>query len=444
MKSVQSPAVAVLGHYGQLNLGDESITAAAIGGVRRWRPDARVIAISLDPADTQARHGVDSYALRRDISRTPLEPPPIVEPSPSEASAESVGLRSMLRRIPLLRTGVSALRNVANFSKALVREIASLPASWRALDGVDLVIVAGSNQLLDQFGGAWGFPYTLLRWTILARLRGARVVLLSVGAGPLSGRLACQFIRWTLHLADYTSVRDEGSAKMVSGIGWKAPVPVRPDLAFSFNVGRPLEPATNTNSTAPLVVAVNLMPVHDPRWWPGAKPQVQERYLAAVSGFVERLLRQGHRVELYGTQPADDWVARDLMSKMTQFAGADRLALTRIRSLDELTALYQRCDVLVPTRFHGILLALRFARPVIGICYYRKSRELMRDFGLERYAFDLDSVTADQLEAAFVDIVAERPRVQDVTSRVAAERANELAEQYRHVLLPRVLEAARA
>ncbi len=443
MKSARSDAVAVLGHYGQLNLGDESITAAAIGGVRCWRPGARVIAISLDPADTRERHGVDSYALRRDVFRTPLEPPE-AKSAPTHTPSESSGLRSVLRRVPFLTTAVRAARHLARVSQALVREAASLPKSWRALDGVDLVIVAGSNQLLDQFGGAWNFPYTLLRWTVLTRLRGARVALLSVGAGPLAGRLACQFIRWTLHLADYVSVRDEGSARLVGEIGWKTPVPVRPDLAFSFNAGRQLAPVAKTGKTESLLVAVNLMPVHDPRYWPGAKPQVQETYLAAVAGFVEHLLARGHRVELYGTQPADEWVARDLMDRIPRTAATDLMALAKVRSLDDLTCLYQRCDVIVPTRFHGILLALRFARPVIGICYYRKSRELMRDFGLERYAFDLDSVTSDQLAAAFSDIVVERPRVEGLACRVAAERANELAEQYRQVLLPQELRLIRA
>jgi polysaccharide pyruvyl transferase WcaK-like protein len=171
---------------------------------------------------------------------------------------------------------------------------------------------------------------------------------------------------------------------------------------------------------------------------------VQRTYLAAVEGFIEYLLGRGHRVELYGTQPADEWIARDVINRISRGGATDRLALAKVRSLDELTALYQRCDVIVPTRFHGILLALRFARPVIGICYYRKSRELMRDFGLERYAFDLDNVTADQLVTAFSDIIVELPRVEALARRVAAERANELAEQYRQVLLPRELEAIRA
>lgn len=434
MTSPQSNAVAVLGHYGQLNLGDESITAAAIEGARRFRPGVRVIAISLDPADTFARHGVESHALRREISRTPQDPP---SPAPDVAvTPRSTGLRSALRRIPLLTTGVNLLRAILRAVRSCFAELAFLPNSWRALDGVELLIIAGSNQLLDQFGGAWGFPYTLLRWTLLARLRGARVVLLSVGAGPLDGALARQFIRWTLRLAEYASVRDEGSAKLVKEIGWAKPIPVKPDLAFSFAADRILSPLQTPEAGRGLVVAVNLMPVHDPRWWPGAKPHVQASYLAAMQGCIASLLSQGHRVELFGTQPADEWVANDIMTLLAREPGIDRLMLTRVRALDELTTLYQRCHAIVATRFHGILLALRFARPVIGVCYYRKSRELMRDFGLEEFAFDLDRVTSRELDDAVAQIVAERERFESTARRVAGDRAQTLNAQYRGVLSP--------
>jgi polysaccharide pyruvyl transferase WcaK-like protein len=275
-----------------------------------------------------------------------------------------------------------------------------LPNSWRALDGVELLIIAGSNQLLDQFGGAWGFPYTLLRWTLLARLRGARVVLLSVGAGPLDGTLACQFIRWTLRLAEYASVRDEGSAKLVNEIGWAKPIPVKPDLAFSFAADRVLSPVQTPEAGRGLVVAVNLMPVHDPTVVAGRQaPRASElpcsdarmHCQSAVARTPRRALRHAACGRMGGA---------DLMTQLASEPGSDRLMLTRVRTLEELTTLYQRCHVIVATRFHGILLALRFARPVIGVCYYRKSRELMRDFGLEEFAFDLDRVTSGELDDA--------------------------------------------
>jgi polysaccharide pyruvyl transferase WcaK-like protein len=425
-------AVAVLGHYAQLNLGDESITAATVSAVRRWRPTARIVGISLDPADTRARHGIESFPLRWQVTATPTDPPVrSVESQPSERGR----LAGLLRNVPLVVPLVRLLRRLAAAGRELLYEAASLPGSWRALEGIDLVIVAGSNQLLDQFGGAWGFPYTLLRWSVLARLRGARVVLLSVGAGPLSGRLACQFVRWTLRLAEFSSVRDPGSASLVQAIGWQRPLPVMPDLAFSFEPCLPSTVVVRSQADG-MTIGVNLMPVHDPRWWPDAEPLSHARYRGAMARFVAHLLERGHRVELFGTQPADEWIAGDLMRDLGAEAGNPRLSMTTTRTLDQLVQLYARCDIITATRFHGIIIALRLARPVLGVCYYRKSREVMRDFGLERFAFDLDSVTGDQLIAGFADLADKRTEVQRAQQSTAAERYGQLERQYRQVFDP--------
>jgi polysaccharide pyruvyl transferase WcaK-like protein len=79
MTRPQANAVAVLGHYGQLNLGDESITAAAIDGARRFRPGVRVIAISLDPADTARVMGL---RVTRCAARSHARPRTRQRPSP--------------------------------------------------------------------------------------------------------------------------------------------------------------------------------------------------------------------------------------------------------------------------------------------------------------------------------------------------------------------------
>jgi polysaccharide pyruvyl transferase WcaK-like protein len=436
-----SGGIAVLGHYGQLNLGDESLTAAVIAGVRAIRPDARIVGISLNPEDTARRHGVESFALRRDVSRTPTRPPRAPVTSVHGEGARGPSLRRLARRVPGLVGTVRGLASIPARLTAFASEVAALGRAWRALAGIDLVIVAGSNQLLDQMGGAFGFPYTLLKWALLARLRGARVVLLSVGAGPLEGWLARRFVLWTLRLSDYLSVRDEGSARLVREIGWRGAAPVLPDLAFGLEFGRAEARAPRT--AAPLTVAMNLMPVHDPRWWPEARADVGERYVAAMAGFVGRLLEQGHRVELFGTQPADEWVAEDLMARIAR-GPETALSLVTVRTLEDLARVMRHADVVVATRFHGILLALRMARPVLGVCYYRKSRELMRAVGLERYAFDLDRVTATQLEEAFAALVAESSHVERQVLAALPARAEALAEQFRTVLTPSAPDAVRA
>lgn len=56
--------IGILGHYGNQNLGDESIIEAVIRNLRQRLPDADIVCLSIDPFDSQARHGVDAFPIR--------------------------------------------------------------------------------------------------------------------------------------------------------------------------------------------------------------------------------------------------------------------------------------------------------------------------------------------------------------------------------------------
>jgi polysaccharide pyruvyl transferase WcaK-like protein len=423
--------VVVFGHYGQLNLGDEAVTAACISGVRQTLPGAQVLGFSLDPIDTQLKHAVSSRPIRVGDWRNEDRRPP---DAALDANADSAtAIRRAARRVGVLRSAVLLARRWRAAFVRILREIASLPGTWNALAGVRILVIAGSNQMMDHFGGAWGFPYTLLKWSIAARLRGVRVVMLSVGAGPLEGSLARRMILRTLSLTSYVSVRDPGSARLLAAIGWDGAAPVMPDLAFSLEfeaMARRSRFSPSNRSGRPLV-AINPMPVHDPRYWPGADPQIQREYLESIERLVIDLLDRDYDVVMLGTQPADEWVAEDLLQRLHLPVGRrERVSLERIRTLEEFCGLYAICDAVVATRFHGILIALRAAKPVLAICYYRKSRELMESFGLGAYAVDLDKLGAAPLIEMFVALVSARDAIREQMRAGVEQRRSQLSEQY--------------
>ena len=55
----------------------------------------------------------------------------------------------------------------------------------RVAKDADCFFMAGSGQFMDRFGGARAYPYTLHKWTVVARLAEARVVFVSIGPGPI-------------------------------------------------------------------------------------------------------------------------------------------------------------------------------------------------------------------------------------------------------------------
>ena len=57
--------IGLLHHVGGGNLGDDATQDAVMQNIRdRW-PDAVLIGLSMNPADTEKRHGIPSYAIRR-------------------------------------------------------------------------------------------------------------------------------------------------------------------------------------------------------------------------------------------------------------------------------------------------------------------------------------------------------------------------------------------
>src|SRR5206468_2566035 len=117
--------------------------------------------------------------------------------------------------------------------------------------------------------GPWNFPYTLLKWACLARLVGARLAVLSVGAGPIDSRLGRQFIRWTLALCRYQSYRDPRSLSFIRAMKAPGEGVFVPDLVFGLSL-----PKVDGYGSQPRpVVGINPVPYFDMNYWYRSAPE---------------------------------------------------------------------------------------------------------------------------------------------------------------------------
>ena len=62
-----SPTIALLDHLGGGNLGDDATLDAMMRNVKIRLPDAKLVALSMNPSDTQTRHGIPCYPIRREV-----------------------------------------------------------------------------------------------------------------------------------------------------------------------------------------------------------------------------------------------------------------------------------------------------------------------------------------------------------------------------------------
>jgi len=406
------PQIALLGPYGFGNLGDAAIQQAVIDAIRLRQPQSTIVGISLNPSDTEKRHGIAAYPI------TSL-PPKKVKKEKSRAGAFFERLRwSMPGRL------------AHKIFVRLPKEFLLLPRAVRFARKLSMLVISGGGQLDDYWGGPWGHPYALLKWSLAARLHGARVAFMSVGAGPLDARLSKRFARFYLRLAHYRSYRDQASKSFVASIGWKGDDPVYPDLAHRISVDH-LSAATYGGGDG-LVVGVGPMSYFDPRVWPERDGKVYRGYLEKLGHFTSWLLDRGHTVVLFpGEAYWDGLVMDDLAGLLEQRAGeGGRLHIARTETVDELMSTLKGLDMVVASRFHGVLLAHVVQKPVLALSYHQKIAVLMEEMGHAEYNLDIASFEVEQLKEKFTDLLNHRARLeQEIAAKEASYRA-QLDEQF--------------
>lgn len=428
--------VGVFGHYGNGNLGDEAITEACVDSARRLLGADRVSLFSIVPNDSAARHNLDAYPIRRSgkpvKAGTPWTRPPA--PSAPPPRAPATGLKGMLKRSTLLRSAVNFARSAASAPGRYAAERAFLAQSRQILEDVDLIIVAGSNQYLDNFGGTWGFPYTLMKWADLCHKTGTPIVFLSIGAGPIDRALSRAMVRRAIGRSAYHSYRDPGSLRLIEGTEGRLGGVVYPDLACNLR----FEVEDIDYAAEGLTVAINPMPVYGDYWFTTDKARYRA-FLTKLVELAEHVQSRGNRVVLFPTQTRDMDAIRDMVAiaRKRDPAAADALTVRDTASSQEVMEVIQSAHVIVPTRFHGTILGILGKRLVLSVCYQAKAREAMEAAGQSDYAFMLDDMTADDLRSGYDRLVAARkttlPQIQARSDEVRTSIDAQYAEVARRI-----------
>jgi polysaccharide pyruvyl transferase WcaK-like protein len=407
--------------------------------IRARDPAAEVFVFSARPEDTEIRHGVTALPIRREVARRFRKDAASRDAPLPARNAEHpdrvARLKTFLKSFPRIYAFLRGAVRVAESLRRLPAEAHFLARSYRSLRRIDRLLIAGGGQIGDYFGGPWGYPISLFRWCLLARLAGARVVFVSVGVEPILSPISKRLIRAALALADYRSFRDEGSRRIIEGIGARGPHRVCPDLVHGFQLSR----ARSIEASGPMItVGINPIPFFDARYWTEDDEATYLRYVQGLAGFASWLLDRGHRVVLFPTQiHADPLVIRDIelaIKRLGPVIGDGRLLLPEVETVEELAAALSLTDVVLASRFHGVIFSLLLDIPVFALSYYRKTDELMQSLGLGDYVLSIRDADTERLVARFPPLERNLAPVRDQISEQRREYVRALHVQYDELL----------
>jgi polysaccharide pyruvyl transferase WcaK-like protein len=422
------PRIGLLGPFGFGNLGDAAIQQAVIQNVLRHLPGAEIVGFSLNPADTERRHGIAAYPISRFSETRWIKP----RENPRHLLLLN-GIADRFRDSP-----APLQRLLGKLLLALPLEACSILDASKTLEGMDLFLFSGGGQLDDYWGGPWHHPYTMALWALLARLRGATVCFLSVGAGPIDHPLSRALIRGALALGHYRSFRDDGSRRLISAIGGRHLGPVFPDLAHSLSLDQySLAEAPRPHA----LVGIGPMVYFEEQGWPEHDTAIYRRYLEKLASLIGWLLGRGDEVLLFTGEAVHDQRAiaalRALLAERGIPHDDPRVSAPPIESVDDLMAQLARVDVAIASRFHGVLLAQLVNKPVLALSYHPKIDSLMEDMGQAGYCLPIDSFDPELAKERFVAMWANREQIRHRMGERTRAYREALDAQYRAILCPR-------
>jgi polysaccharide pyruvyl transferase WcaK-like protein len=146
------------------------------------------------------------------------------------------------------------------------------------------------------------------------------------------------------------------------------------------------------------------MPLYDSRYWCERDDTKYSNYVNKLVELALILIDHEYEIYFYATQQKDNNVIYDVLEnisiKKEQEFSAEKYVLYS-NTVDELIANILPADIIIATRFHGTVLSLLCEKPMVGICYYRKARELLYDMEQGDYSVELDSFTVDEIWEKF-------------------------------------------
>ena len=355
--------IALFGLFGCGNFGNDGSLEAMLSFLRRCCPGSELVCICADP---------DIVGERHRIAAVPIS-------ACSQLQGAQAGGRGRLSK--------------------LARKLFDPLLTLLHLRHVDVMIIPGTG-ILDDFGERpYGMPWDVLRWCLGARLVGARIAFVSIGAGPIGHPLSRWLMTAAAQLAQYRSYRDTLSKDFMTSAGLDTRLdPVCPDIAFKLPA--PDRPRRAVTAEGCLTVGIGVMSYYG--WYGFAEggSMIYQTYIRKLARFAVHVLDRGHDVRILIGETTDQSAVDDLVGAIRASRPqlpAERIIAEPARSLRDVMQQMSRTDLIVATRFHNIVCALKLGIPAISLGYSKKNDVLMAEMGLAAFCqhieqFDLASL----------------------------------------------------
>jgi polysaccharide pyruvyl transferase WcaK-like protein len=353
------PRVAFFGLLGSGNLGNHGSLDALLMFLRTRHPEAEISCICSGPEEFERQYGIPAHAMTWYQAHGP---------------------------------GRTRVDDVARKVFGKAADLVRMP---RLLRRYDVVIVPGMGVFETTLElRPWGFPYALFLMSLSARMTGAKVAFVNVGANVAHERSLRWLFTGAARLSSYRSYRDAYSKDAMRQMGLDTSRDdVGPDLAFAL----PEPPAAEHPQRT---VGLGVMAYRGTNADRDRAEEIYASYTAKIVEFARWLVDAGYRIRLVTGDPSDlsvvEAVSDDLRRTRPDLA-EKQLISEPAESLGELMTQLAGVDLVVASRYHNVLSAVKLSKPTISISYGTKSDVLLEQMRLAEFRQSIQDLDVPRL-----------------------------------------------
>jgi polysaccharide pyruvyl transferase WcaK-like protein len=342
--------IGLFGQFGSGNIGNDGSLEAMIQTLGRICPGAQLICICSRPELIEKTFGIKAISVGQPVPEHPLH----------------------------------RLINTVLFQ--LPRRITGFLAAVSLAQGIDVIVVPGTGILDDFNENPFGWPFAVFRWSVAAKLAGARFAFVSVGAGPVTHPLSRLFVRVATTIAAFRSYRDQVSSDFMNSLNARvAQDMVSADIAFGLEPFR-----EQPHRTTGRWVGLGVMTYKGWKKQTADGDAIYDQYLSRMAELIDAFLADGTGVRLLTGDRGDLEAVGDIQRRIRS-PHAGRIQFEPALSLHALMQQIAATDIVVASRYHNIVCSLLMNRPAISIGYAQKNDVLLNDTGLQRFCHHIEN-----------------------------------------------------
>lgn len=246
----------------------------------------------------------------------------------------------------------------------------------------------------------------------VAHLLSKPFIIYAQTIGPFFSARLILITKLILQQASLITLRDNTSAHLLNDMGVRKPqIKVTADEAL-------LTSPVNQYHTSIIMKRENVrteLPIIGiaPRYWSRSKLEnstlhrlrkdnIYKNYIGVIAAVSDRLIEQlrcqivmiPFQTYKQSTSKDDRCIAKDIISMMRHPHNA--VIIQGEYSPNEIMGLIESaCEMIIGTRFHSLVFAACSFRPLVGISYWFKIDEFMRELELSDYVCDIDDLEAN-------------------------------------------------